>query len=174
MCNCVPNLSCVSTQWLQAFGRAMSVAKAVHACKVADNKAKVIKRTESRDLKNTLHAELHYAWQRRDAAYAWRVSRRLAGTKIGPKFRKYSAPQHNCTKSEWQEFLQLPGPEGGVAGTLVPCLPDPPALYAEPSMDHRYCARDDFMGLRSRLAKCKLRNDEGKVNAVARSVYVSL
>ena len=93
----------------------------------------------------------------------WEVSRLLSGKRVGPKRRKYDVPKSvRLAVSEWKDFLQLPGPQGGCSATVVEWdqvahaaeVDDSPCHSLEDSLRH---ARQDLRALQSRAKLGKLR-----------------
>eukprot|EP00972_Heterocapsa_arctica_P010423 1533450-Heterocapsa_arctica.AAC.1 len=73
---------------------------------------KDIRRTKRRGWKCYVDSVLaHYqeAWERRDMATCWRLARALAGTKVGPRFRRHTMPTAaRRSLQEWHTFMAQP------------------------------------------------------------------
>jgi len=59
------------------------------------NVDKMIRKKKRRDWRAYMESvleQLQDAWEKRDMAVCWRLARVLAGTKVGPRFRRYTVP----------------------------------------------------------------------------------
>ena len=86
----------------------------------ADHHVRSIKRAQRRNLESGGLIELQEAWERRDFAATWKLTRILTVKRIGPKKRRLAAPQAaSFSKQERMEHLARPGSQGGCAATPV-------------------------------------------------------
>eukprot|EP00971_Amphidinium_carterae_P280179 5561730-Amphidinium_carterae.1 len=65
-------------------------------------------------MKRQIAVQICEALRRGDARTAWRQSRRLAATAIGPKQRYYRAVSVDPCIGDWIDFLKMDGPHGGM------------------------------------------------------------
>ena len=104
----------------------------------ADHRVRAIKRAKRRELERARLIELQEAWERRDFATTWKLTRILTGKRIGPKKRRLAAPQAaSFCKHEWMEHLAKPGSQGGCSATPV----DVPQTRHVPETDYTHAAR---------------------------------
>ena len=72
---------------------------------------------QRRNLEYARLTELQEAWERRDFATTWKLTRILTGKRIGPKKRRLVAPQAaSFNKKEWLAHLARPGSQGDTQG----------------------------------------------------------
>ncbi|CAE7285541.1 mocs3, partial [Symbiodinium natans] len=83
------------------------------ACRLADKSIKRLCRRDRNRVRGQRVHELHFAWQARDFATCWKLSRLLSGRRLGPKKRLFSAPSVCCGTDEWISYLRRPGADGG-------------------------------------------------------------
>ena len=97
-----------------------------------DKKLAKHRRADKRRQTQAWRQELELCASRHEWAAVWRLSRKIAGTNMGPKRRRYDVVQSSRpTATAWAQHLSLPGPEGG-------CLACP-LLYHDHSMTEK-CA----------------------------------
>eukprot|EP00971_Amphidinium_carterae_P199992 3969434-Amphidinium_carterae.1 len=65
-------------------------------------------------MRDQIAVQVCEALRKGDARTAWRLSRRLAGTAIGPKQRYYRAVSVAPCLGDWIDFMKLDGPQGGM------------------------------------------------------------
>eukprot|EP00971_Amphidinium_carterae_P352980 6492786-Amphidinium_carterae.1 len=71
--------------------------------------------SDFRHMSAQIAEQIRAALDRGDAREAWRQSRRLAGTKVGPKRRRYHAVLTDAPSlSDWIHHMSLEGSEGGM------------------------------------------------------------
>ena len=96
-------------------GTQHAMQQATQRCQSTTSRVRQLKRSRWKKHQAALVQEITDAWRRRDFATAWRVSRLLGGSRVGPKKRSMAAPAPIYSQQEWAQFLARPGPEGGVA-----------------------------------------------------------
>lgn len=88
------------------------------ALQQATRSLRLLGRRRWKESRRLWEADLLQAWRRRDLRQVYYLSRRLAGQSHGPKKRRYDTMQSiNPTTMEWKAGLELPRPQGGLAGT---------------------------------------------------------
>ena len=121
---------------------------------------------------------MHEAWENRQLAHVWKLSRRLAKNASGLKKRFFNRPCHyNPTCAEWEAGLQRTGPAGGCDGTLIdwPTEHDrvinatepPPVLTS--TEEHRKLAWTGYVCIRSVMRHTPIRTatpEQGLPNAL--------
>eukprot|EP00971_Amphidinium_carterae_P283409 5626295-Amphidinium_carterae.1 len=71
--------------------------------------------SDFRHMREQIADQIRAALDRGDSREAWRQSRRLAGTKVGPKRRRYQAVITDAPSlSDWIHHMSLAGSEGGM------------------------------------------------------------
>ena len=64
--------------------------------------------------------ELEQNSQKHHWAAVWRLTRKIAGTNVGPKLRRFDQLQPTCPSvDDWTKFLKASGPEGGCEASVV-------------------------------------------------------
>ena len=106
-------VACVGHVFLGPVLGHAKLARLQLACRLADKVVKRMCRRDRNRIRGLWVHELHFAWQARDFATCWKLSRLLSGKKLGPKKRLFSAPTVVCSTAEWSSCLQRPGEEGG-------------------------------------------------------------
>ena len=98
-----------------------------------DKKLAKSRRADKRRQTQAWCQEIELFASRHEQTAVWRLSRKIAGTNVGPKLRRFDCVQ--CawpTATEWAEHLSSPGPQGG-------CLASP-LLYHDQSMNLKHVA----------------------------------
>jgi len=76
----------------------------------------ITKTIKLRQRTKLLADQVWVAWKARDFHLMWKLSRRLARTGAGPGRCYFGVGvAQKCTREQWLEFLQQPGPDGGLA-----------------------------------------------------------
>ncbi|CAE8657128.1 unnamed protein product [Polarella glacialis] len=105
-----------------------------HLCKLARD-YQYARRRDKRKAHEQLACQLSEALEQRDWHQVWKLTRRLAGTHLGPKRREYGITDGTTPSvSDWCEHLAKPGSQGGALTTT--CFIDTKAIDVE-----GYCLR---------------------------------
>ena len=107
------NLACVDRRISCSVACLAKLARLQFACRQSDKAVKRLCRRDRNRVRGLWVHELHFAWQSRDFATCWKLSRLLSGKRLGPKKRLFSAPSVVCSSDEWSSYLQRPGEDGG-------------------------------------------------------------
>ena len=107
------HMACVCHPCLGALRGHAKLARLQLACRLADKSVKRLCRRDRNRVRGQRVHELHFAWQARDFATCWKLSRLLSGRRLGPKRRLFSAPSACCGTDEWTSYLRRPGADGG-------------------------------------------------------------
>eukprot|EP00971_Amphidinium_carterae_P333989 6469050-Amphidinium_carterae.1 len=86
----------------------------IERCKILRRAYLRSRHRDFQHMREQLALQIREAIRRGDVRTAWKQSRRLAGTGIGPKCRCYKAVSVAPCLNEWIDVLRLDGPQGGM------------------------------------------------------------